>query len=93
MACFGSTSKLFFIAVKDVFWLKIAILHILDCFEDHATKKEKIRHTRRHKFLLNVSGVQISFRRLTKVGVSSKFWLKLTDVKRHCRKIGHLSTT
>ena len=29
----------------------------------------------------------MSFRRLTKVGgVTSKFWLKLTDVKRHCRK-------
>ena len=40
-----------------------------------------------------VSGVQISFRRLTKVGVTSKFWLKLTCVKRDCRKVGHLSTT
>ena len=33
-----------------------------------------------------ISGVQISLRRLTKVGVTSKFWLKLTDVKRHCRQ-------
>ena len=32
-------------------------------------------------------GVQISFRHLTKVGVTSKFWLKLTDIKRHCRKL------
>ena len=40
-----------------------------------------------------ISGVQISFRRLTKVGVTSKFWLKLTDVKRYCRKVGDLSTT
>ena len=40
-----------------------------------------------------LSGVQISFRRLIKVGVTSKFWLKLTDVKGHCRKVGHLSTT
>ena len=39
------------------------------------------------------SGVQITFRRLTKVGATSKFWLKLADVKRHCRKVGHLSTT
>ena len=31
-----------------------------------------------------ISGVQISFRRLTKVGSTSKFWFKLTDVKRHC---------
>ena len=36
-----------------------------------------------------LSGVQISFRRLTKVGVASKFYLKLTDVKRHCREVGH----
>ena len=40
-----------------------------------------------------LSGVQRSFRRLTKVGVTSKFWLKLTDVKRLCRKVEHLSTT
>ena len=34
------------------------------------------------KFLSCVlSGVQISFRRLTKVGATSKFWLKLTDVE------------
>ena len=38
-----------------------------------------------------ISGVQISFRRLTKVGATSMFWLKLTDVKRHCRKVGHVS--
>ena len=38
-----------------------------------------------------LSGVQISFRRLTEVGVTSKFWLKFTDVKRHCRKVGNLS--
>ena len=30
-------------------------------------------------FTIILSGVQISFRRLTKVGVTSKFWLKLTD--------------
>ena len=41
----------------------------------------------------HISGVQISFRCLTKVGATSKFWLKLTDVKRHCRKVGNLSTT
>ena len=40
-----------------------------------------------------MSGVQISFRRLTKVGVTSKFRLKQTDVKCHCRKVGHLSIT
>ena len=40
-----------------------------------------------------ISGVQISFRGLTKVGVTSKFWLKLTVAKRHCREVGHLSTT
>ena len=27
-----------------------------------------------------LSGVQISFRRLAKVGATSKFWLKLTDM-------------
>ena len=43
--------------------------------------------------IIYISGVQISFRRLKKVGVNSKFWLKLTDVKRHCRKVGHLSKT
>ena len=32
----------------------------------------------------------MSFRRFTKVGVTSKFRSKLTDVKRHCRKVGHL---
>ena len=37
-------------------------------------------------------GVQIRFRRLTKVGVTSKFWLKMIDLKRHCRKVRHLST-
>ena len=46
-----------------------------------------------HPEVTYLSDVQISFPRLTKVGVTSKFWLKLTDVKRHCRKIGHLSTT
>ena len=40
-----------------------------------------------------ILGVQISFRRLTKVDATSKFWLKLTDAKRHCRKVGHLLTT
>ena len=40
-----------------------------------------------------ISGVQISFRRLTKVGATIKFWLKLTDVTRHFRKVGHLLTT
>ena len=42
----------------------------------------------KQKYILqiNISGVQISFRRLTKVGATSKFWLKLADVKRHCRK-------
>ena len=43
--------------------------------------------------MAQISGVQISFRHLTKVGVTSKFWLKLADVKRHCRKVGHLSIT
>ena len=28
---------------------------------------------------------------MTKVSVTSNFWLKLTDVKRYCRKVGHLS--
>ena len=46
------------------------------------------------QILLDIlSGVQISFRRLTKVGATSKFWLKLTDIKGHCRKVGDLSTT
>ena len=40
-----------------------------------------------------ISDVQISFRCLTEVNGTSKFWLELTDVKCHCRKIGHLSTT
>ena len=40
-----------------------------------------------------LSDVQISFRRLTKVDVTRKLWLKSTDVKRHCRKVGHLSMT
>ena len=39
------------------------------------------------KVLDLLSGVQISFRRLTKVGFTSKFWLKLTDVKRHCHQV------
>ena len=39
------------------------------------------------------SGVQMSFRCLTKVSVTSKLWLKLTDIKRHFRKTEHLSTT
>ena len=30
---------------------------------------------------------------MTKAGATSNFWLKLTDVKRHCRKFAHLSTT
>ena len=37
--------------------------------------------------LIEISGVQITFRRLTKVGATSKFWLKLTDVKRHCLRL------
>ena len=41
----------------------------------------------------HISGEQISFRRSKKVGATSKFWLKLTDVKHYCRKVGHLSTT
>ena len=45
------------------------------------------------KFIKLLWGVQISFRRLIKVAVTSKFWLKLTYVKRHGRKVGHLSTT
>ena len=40
-----------------------------------------------------LSGVQISFRRLTKAGATSEFWLKLTDVKRHWRKVEHLLTS
>ena len=51
----------------------------------------------RHLYIIYIkillSGVQISFRRLTKVGATSKFWLELTDVKRHCHKVGILSTT
>ena len=43
--------------------------------------------------IIYISGVQISFRRLTKAGVTSKFWLKLTDVERHYRKVGRLKTT
>ena len=39
-----------------------------------------------------VLGVQINFRRLTKVSATSKFRLKLTHVKCHCRKVGNLST-
>ena len=46
-----------------------------------------------HLLQIILSGVQISFRRLTKVSLTSKFWLKLTDVNRHCRKVGHMSTT
>ena len=38
-------------------------------------------------------GVQKGSHRLTKFGATSKFWLKLTDVKPHCRKTGHLSIT
>ena len=38
-------------------------------------------------------GVQLGFRRLKEVGVTSKFWLKLKNAKRHYRKVGHLSTT
>ena len=44
-------------------------------------------------FIEFLSGVQISFRRLTKVGVTSKFWLKLSNIKRHCRRVVHLATT
>ena len=40
-----------------------------------------------------ISSIQITFHRLTKVGVTNKFWLKLTDVKRYCPKVGHLATT
>ena len=29
----------------------------------------------------------------TAITFFSKFWLKLTNVKRHCRKVGHLSAT
>ena len=32
---------------------KIAVLHILDRFGDHTTKKKKISHTIRHKFQPN----------------------------------------
>ena len=38
-----------------------------------------------------LSGVQIIFRRLTKVVATSKFWLKLTDVKCYSRKYRVLS--
>ena len=40
-----------------------------------------------------LSGVQISFRRLKKVGATSNFWLKLTENDSHCCKVVHLSTT
>ena len=43
--------------------------------------------------MYQVQQVQISFHRLTKDSVTSKFWFKLTDVKRYYRKVGHLSTT
>ena len=46
---------------------------------------------------LNQNGQQphqvVGARLLMCVLLLSKFWLKLTDVKRHCRKVRHLSTT
>ena len=40
-----------------LFSLKITISHIFDYFEDHTTKKNKIRHTRRHKLQPNGSKI------------------------------------
>ena len=47
----------------------------------HCSFKEYIFPAISHKYC-KPSRVQISFRRLTKVAVNSKFRLKLTDVKR-----------
>ena len=54
--------------------------------------KSKLRKSVFNKIFLFMSinidlwGVKINFRRWTKLGATSKFWLKFTDLKRHCYK-------